>query len=154
MRKTEPTTFRKSARDAADSGEPETAVGGSVGWDDGSAVAAGAAARCSASSGPNEVEHDILSDLSEPEPRARDGHGRGRGLAEGLGGPSWQEPGALEVDRRGPTPDERDVPAAFLTGGILAIAALAALLIGDWLFGLLAGAPSCCWPRASCSASW
>jgi phosphatidate cytidylyltransferase len=37
-------------------------------------------------------------------------------------------------------PDERDVPAAFLTGVVLAIAALAALLIGDWLFGLLAAA--------------
>ena len=32
------------------------------------------------------------------------------------------------------------MPAAFLTGGVLAIAALASLLIGDWLFGLLAGA--------------
>jgi phosphatidate cytidylyltransferase len=32
------------------------------------------------------------------------------------------------------------VPAAFLTGVVLAIAAIAALLIGDWLFGLLAGA--------------
>ena len=39
-----------------------------------------------------------------------------------------------------PAPDERDVPAAFLTGAVLAIAALAALLIGDWLFGLLAAA--------------
>jgi phosphatidate cytidylyltransferase len=45
-----------------------------------------------------------------------------------------------EADRRGPGPGERDVPAAFLTGAVLAIAALAALLIGDWLFGLLAAA--------------
>jgi len=86
--------------------------------------------------GPDEVEHDILAELSEPEPE----HETVMVGAEGLGGPSWQEPGALEVERRGPAADERDVPAAFLTGGILAIAALAALLIGDWLFGLLAAA--------------
>jgi phosphatidate cytidylyltransferase len=85
---------------------------------------------------PDEVEHDILADLSETEPQ----HEPVLVGTEGLGGPSWQEPGALEVDRRGPAPDERDVPAAFMTGGILAIAAIASLLIGDWLFGLLAGA--------------
>ncbi|MEX0650717.1 MAG: phosphatidate cytidylyltransferase, partial [Actinomycetota bacterium] len=117
--------------------EPEQAqVGGSVGWDDGSAVAPGAGGAMLGELGPDEVEHDILSDLAEPEPE----HETVMVGAEGLGGPSWQEPGALEVDRRGPAPDERDVPAAFLTGGILAIAALAALLIGDWLFGLLAAA--------------
>lgn len=117
--------------------EPEQAqVGGSVGWDDGSAVAPGAGGTMLGELGPDEVEHDILSDLAEPEPE----HETVMVGAEGLGGPSWQEPGALEVDRRGPAPDERDVPAAFLTGGILAIAALAALLIGDWLFGLLAAA--------------
>ncbi|HVF08149.1 MAG TPA: hypothetical protein VNC60_06185, partial [Actinomycetota bacterium] len=47
---------------------------------------------------PVEVEHDILADLSEPEPE----HEPVMVGAEGLGGPSWQEPGALEVDRRGP----------------------------------------------------
>ena len=86
--------------------------------------------------GPDEVEHDILTDLAEPEPE----HEPVMVGAEGLGGPSWQEPGALEVERRGPAPDERDVPAAFMTGGILAIAAIASLLIENWLFGLLAGA--------------
>lgn len=86
--------------------------------------------------GPDEVEHDILTDLAEPEPE----HEPVMVGAEGLGGPSWQEPGALEVDRRGPAPDERDVPAAFMTGGILAIAAIASLLIENWLFGVLAGA--------------
>ncbi len=125
-----------AARDDADADEPQAVVGGSVGWDDGSAVTAGVGGTMLGELGADEVEHDILSDLSEPEPEPETvmlG-------AEGLGGPSWQEPGALEVDRRGPAPDERDVPAAFLTGGILAIAALAALLIGDWLFGLLAAA--------------
>ena len=129
-----------SVGEAADIGEPETPVGASVGWEDGSAVAAGAGGTMLGELGPNEVEHDILSDLSEPEPEQETVMVGAEGLAEGLGGPSWQEPGTLEVGRRGPTPDERDVPAAFLTGGILAIAALAALLIGDWLFGLLAAA--------------
>jgi phosphatidate cytidylyltransferase len=59
--------------------------------------------------------------------------------AEGLGGPSWQEPAALEVgadlDRRG---TERDVPAAFLTGIVLAGVALVALLIGEGVFALVA----------------
>ena len=59
--------------------------------------------------------------------------------AEGLGGPSWQEPAAVEVgadlDRRGA---ERDVPAAFLTGIVLAGVALVALLIGEGVFALVA----------------
>jgi len=59
--------------------------------------------------------------------------------AEGLGGPSWQEPAAVEVgadlDRRG---TERDMPAAFLTGIILAGVALVALLIGEGVFALFA----------------
>jgi len=59
---------------------------------------------------------------------------------EGLGGPSWQEPAAVEVgadlDRRG---TERDVPAAFLTGIVLAGVALVALLIGDAVFAVVAG---------------
>jgi len=117
-------------------------VGETVGWDDGSAVGppemGGATV---ADTGPDEVEHDILSDLAETEPEPETVL---VGAGEGLGGPSWQEPGAVEVgpdvERRGPEPGERDVPAAFLTGGVLAIAAIAALLIGDWLFGLLGAA--------------
>ena len=59
--------------------------------------------------------------------------------AEGLGGPSWQEPASVEVgadlDRRGA---ERDVPAAFLTGIVLAGVALVALLIGEGVFAFFA----------------
>ena len=59
--------------------------------------------------------------------------------AEGLGGPSWQEPASVEVgadlDRRG---SERDVPAAFLTGILLAAAAIVALLVGDGVFAIFA----------------
>ncbi len=83
------------------------------------------------------VEDDILSDLDEEE--------AGRTVmvgAEGLGGPSWQEPTSVEVgadlDRRGPS-GERDVPAAFLTGIVLAGLALGSLLIGKGAFAIVAG---------------
>lgn len=59
---------------------------------------------------------------------------------EGLGGPSWQEPTALEVgaesERRGPG---RDVPMAFLTGLILAGLAIGAIAIGTGPFAVFAG---------------
>ena len=45
------------------------------------------------------------------------------------------------------------MPAAFMTGAILAAIALVSLLIGKGVFGV-SPAPWCCWPRASCSASW
>jgi phosphatidate cytidylyltransferase len=85
-----------------------------------------------------ETEDDILADLEEPAGAPR----TVRVGSEGLGGPSWQEPTSVEVgadlDRRGPNADERDVPAAFLTGITLAGIALGSLLIGDALFALLA----------------
>jgi phosphatidate cytidylyltransferase len=59
---------------------------------------------------------------------------------EGLGGPSWQEPTALEVgaepERRGPG---RDMPMAFMTGLILAAVALVAIAIGSGAFAIVAG---------------
>jgi phosphatidate cytidylyltransferase len=62
---------------------------------------------------------------------------------EGISGPSWQEPAAVEVgaelDRRGPQPGERDVPAAFMTGVLLAGVALAALWAGPAAFAVVAG---------------
>jgi phosphatidate cytidylyltransferase len=58
---------------------------------------------------------------------------------EGLGGPSWQEPTALEV---GAEPERRvagrDVPLAFLTGLILAALAIGAIAIGPGAFAVLA----------------
>jgi phosphatidate cytidylyltransferase len=90
---------------------------------------------------PAAVEQDILSDLDtgDEEPQTVM-----VGSGEGLGGPSWQEPGAVEVgsdaERRGPGPGERDVPAAFLTGVVLAGVALAALVIGKGVFGVIASA--------------
>lgn len=85
-----------------------------------------------------DVEDDILSDLDED-----DGVPRTVVVgAEGLGGPSWQEPTSVEVgadlDRRGPNEGERDVPAAFLTGIVLAGVALGSLMIGKGAFAIVA----------------
>jgi phosphatidate cytidylyltransferase len=83
---------------------------------------------------PAEGDEDVFAAMAEQEPARTIVVG-----AEGLGGPSWQEPAAMEVgadlDRRG---TERDVPAAFLTGVVLAGVALVALLIGDGVFALVA----------------
>jgi phosphatidate cytidylyltransferase len=88
--------------------------------------------------GPDEVEQDLLSDLDETGARPRTVVVGG----EGMSGPSWQEPAAVEVgadlDRRGPQPGERDVPAAFLTGVLLAGIALAALWAGPAAFAVVA----------------
>jgi phosphatidate cytidylyltransferase len=89
--------------------------------------------------GAEAVEEDILSDLQDDDSPHTVTVG-----AEGLGGPSWQEPATVEVGadletRRGGE-EERDVPAAFLTGAVLAALALIALLIGKGLFALLATA--------------
>ena len=92
-----------------------------------------------AGSGSSAVEDDILADLDEPT-------GAPRtiivGSDEGLGGPSWQEPTSVEVgaelDRRGGADGERDVPAAFMTGLVLAGLSLGALLIGTGAFAILA----------------
>ena len=60
--------------------------------------------------------------------------------AEGFGGPSWQEPTAIEVgadsERAGPG---RDVPTAFITGVVLAGLAVGAILIGPGAFAIFAG---------------
>ena len=86
-----------------------------------------------------DVEEDILSDLDED-----DGVPRTVVVgSEGLGGPSWQEPTSVEVgadlDRRGPNDGERDMPAAFLTGIVLAGIALGSLMIGKGAFAIVAG---------------
>jgi phosphatidate cytidylyltransferase len=82
----------------------------------------------------DEGGEDVFAAMAEQEPSRTIVVG-----AEGLGGPSWQEPAAVEVgahpDRRGP---ERDVPAAFLTGIVLAGVALVALLIGEGVFAVVA----------------
>jgi phosphatidate cytidylyltransferase len=80
-------------------------------------------------------EEDVFAAMADEEPSRPVVVG-----GEGLGGPSWQEPAAVEVgadlDRRGA---ERDVPAAFLTGLVLAGIALVSLLIGEGAFAVVAG---------------
>jgi phosphatidate cytidylyltransferase len=79
-------------------------------------------------------DEDVFAAMAEEDPSRTIVVG-----TEGLGGPSWQEPAAVEVgadlDRRG---TERDVPAAFLTGIVLAGVALVALLIGEGVFAIFA----------------
>ena len=87
--------------------------------------------------GAEEVEQELLSDIDEPAtPRTVVVGG------EGISGPSWQEPAAVEVgaeiDRRGPSGD-RDVPAAFMTGLGLAAVAVVSLWAGPAYFAAFAG---------------
>jgi phosphatidate cytidylyltransferase len=83
------------------------------------------------------VEEELLADLDEDSTPTVV-----VGASQGLGGPSWQEPAAVEVgadlERRGPDVGERDVPAAFMTGVVLAGVAVAALLVGETAFAIVA----------------
>jgi phosphatidate cytidylyltransferase len=79
--------------------------------------------------------NDVAAELEEPV------RASGTAGSAGLGGPSWQEPTAIEVGveheaRR----SARDVPAAFITGLALAGVALGSLALGTWAFALAAGA--------------
>jgi phosphatidate cytidylyltransferase len=87
--------------------------------------------------GADDVEEELLSDLDQPAPRTVVVG------AEGFTGPSWQEPAAVEVgadvDRRGGPSGDRDVPAAFLTGLLLAGLAVVTLIAGAvWFAGFAA----------------
>ncbi|HWO70727.1 MAG TPA: phosphatidate cytidylyltransferase [Actinomycetota bacterium] len=85
---------------------------------------------------PQEVEQRLLADLERPaaEPRTV------KVGPEGLGGPSWQEPTTLEVgfeaEARAPG---RDVPAAFVTGLVLAGIAIGSLAWSKTAFAVVAG---------------
>jgi phosphatidate cytidylyltransferase len=87
--------------------------------------------------GADDVEEELLSDIDEGSAPRTVVVG-----AEGMRGPSWQEPAALEVgadvDRRGASTD-RDVPAAFMTGLILAGLAVLTLWFGPRYFAVFAG---------------
>jgi phosphatidate cytidylyltransferase len=84
--------------------------------------------------GMDDDEDDLV-----PEPRSTARTVR-VGAGEGLGGPSWQEPSTMEVG----APDERrtggrDVPAAFLTGLVLAALAVGSIAISPAAFAVVAG---------------
>ena len=121
------------AGDSSYATEPVDALGGSEVGD----LLSDLGAPPSASS--EDVEADLLSDLQDPDAAPRTVVVGG----EGVSGPSWQEPAAVEVgadlDRRGPQGGERDVPAAFMTGVLLAGVALAALWAGPAAFAVVAG---------------
>ncbi|MEW6058551.1 MAG: phosphatidate cytidylyltransferase [Actinomycetota bacterium] len=85
--------------------------------------------------GRGEVEEEVPAGLGEQEQPARAVKVGG----EGLGGPSWQEPTAMEVgaehERR---LSARDMPAAFLTGIILAGLAVGSIAIAGGAFAVVA----------------
>ncbi|MFL5767190.1 MAG: phosphatidate cytidylyltransferase [Actinomycetota bacterium] len=85
--------------------------------------------------GPADVEQDILADLEDPSLAPR----TVKVGAEGMGGPTWQEPTSVEVggdqERR---PGERNLPLAFLVGLGLAALALLAMALGRGPFAIVA----------------
>lgn len=78
-------------------------------------------------------EEEVAEEVPPPVRTVRVG-------GEGLGGPSWQEPTAVEVGpdvmHRGPG---RNVQLAFATGILLAALAVGAIAIGEAPFAILAG---------------
>jgi phosphatidate cytidylyltransferase len=87
---------------------------------------------------PEDVERELLADLEEPA--GEPGTVRvGAGLAEERP-PTWEEPaiGVPEDVEAGPPPPGRNLPAALISGGLLAFAALALLAIGKAPFVVLA----------------
>jgi phosphatidate cytidylyltransferase len=83
----------------------------------------------------------MLGEEEEEEP-ADDASARPvRVGGEGYGGPSWQEPTAMEVggEAEREAAGERNVPTAFITGIVLAALAIGAILIGPGAFAILAG---------------
>jgi len=79
-------------------------------------------------------EDEAGTDVGQPE-----GTRTVRVGAEGLGGPSWQEPTAMEVGTEPERRAGRDVPMAFVTGVVLAALAIGALAIGSGAFAIVAG---------------
>jgi phosphatidate cytidylyltransferase len=86
---------------------------------------------------PEAVEEDILSDLgSEPAGPRTVMVGSGE-----YSGPTWQDPTAPEIALGSErVTGQRDVPAAFLTGVVLAALAVGALAIDEAVFAVVAAA--------------
>jgi phosphatidate cytidylyltransferase len=87
--------------------------------------------------GPSaDVEESILAGLDDEDAQIP----VAVGSAEGLQGPSWQEPTSEAIGAEvAPPSSGRDLPAAVLTGVVLAALALGALAIGDAAFAIVGG---------------
>jgi phosphatidate cytidylyltransferase len=88
---------------------------------------------------PSQVEADLLADLDEPSgPRTVR-----VGAPESMTGPTWEEPTSQPLMADGATPASsgpgRNLSAAVITAGVLAILALVSLLIGKAAFVVVAG---------------
>jgi phosphatidate cytidylyltransferase len=98
-----------------------------------------------AATGRPTEEIQIAALLGDEEDEGVSGAGQPEGPrtvrvgAEGYGGPSWQEPTAMEVGGEPERRVGRDVPLAFLTGLVLAGLALGAIAIGPGPFAVVAG---------------
>jgi phosphatidate cytidylyltransferase len=87
---------------------------------------------------PEEVERELLADLEQPGPETV----TIQSTAPPEPAPSWQEAGARPVEPEAPppSPEPRNLPAAFISGILLAAAVVALLAIGKGPFAVLAGA--------------
>lgn len=88
---------------------------------------------------PEDVERELLADLEEPVGEPGAVRVDPVEVPEGRP-PSWEEP-AIRVTEEadaGPPPPGRNVPAALISGGLLAVAALALLAIGKAPFVVMA----------------
>ncbi|HZD80475.1 MAG TPA: phosphatidate cytidylyltransferase [Actinomycetota bacterium] len=89
---------------------------------------------------PTTTLPDLFGDEEEPTEEELPPVRAVRVGAEGLGGPSWQEPTAVEVGAdQEPRRTGRNVPAAFLTGLALALLAGGSIAIGKGAFAIVAG---------------
>jgi len=83
--------------------------------------------------GADEVEEDLLSDLEEQSAARTVKVG-----ADGISGPSWQEPTSVEVGADLEHRGGRDMPAAFATGFVLALLAIASIFTKEAVFAVFA----------------
>jgi phosphatidate cytidylyltransferase len=89
---------------------------------------------------PGGVEEDLLGELGAAEAPAPPRTVR-VGEPESMMGPAWEDPTATTVSaERAPAPGGgRNIPAAVITGALLAVAALIFVLVSKAAFAILAG---------------